>query len=506
MAIALVAASIISLLQIDSAAAARDSANARLQNTLTAYHSYLNGEDLYMPSLMRYAHQNNLTSVRATYQWRDQQQRVDIPEGLAAHHLTLNTSSFIHLSNRITAYGNAAYQYERIRDVILLNSSDYAITFPYTSATEAGGEDRKSTYSFSGGCDVALPFGTLGLEVRYRAMQLHRTKDPRPLNIVSDFHSLLGYSLPLGSRYALAGLVSCDVYKQSSDISIYNPQDEPLYLLMNGIGNSFQRQNISDSPILYRLSGYGGTLALRPIGAEGVWSFANFTWRKLSRFAVLANVAPINFYIEPSWQAYLGYTAAVGSWLIGGHAAYTHSLRQGNDYVLGTSGIREYQVLGTVSNYSHERVAVQAQIAAAQTQRGGVLYNIEGAALRQLQNNPQLELMRASLGHTISGYGIIPIHRHALRFDASAQCIAPLNKFYRRKAAASYRFSPLESYARHLYTIHQTIEISGSLTAKSIFAISTRFLLEVGVHGEVIRYSDSNLRYAVVGNIGLHFQ
>lgn len=506
MAIALIAASILSLLPIDSAAAAKDSASSRMHKTLSEYQSYLNGESHYMPSLMRYAHKNDLTSVRATYLWREQQQRVEIPEGLASHSVTLDASTYIHLSKRITAYGGAAYRYERIRDVVLLNSSDYALTFPYTSATEAGGDDRKSTYSFSGGCDVALPFGSLGMKIEYRAMQLHRIRDPRPLNIVSDFHGLMGYSLPVGSAYRLAGLIGLDVYKQSSDISIYNPQDEPLFLLMNGIGNSFQRQNISDSPTLYRLRGYSGTLALRPTGAVGFWSIANFSWRKLSRFAVLANVAPINFYIEPAWRVYIGYTGAAGTWRLGGHLAYNHSLRHGNDYVLGTSGIREYQVLGTVPNYACECIAVQAQVAATATQRGGVLYNLEAAASRQLQNTPQLELTRATLGHALSGYGIISLHRHALRFDAAARCVAPLDKFYRRKYPAAYRYSPLESYARHLFSIHRSLELSGSLAAKSIFTLSTRFLFEVGVQGEVIRYDANNLRYAVVGHVGLYFQ
>lgn len=507
MDIALATVALISLLAVDSTKAARtDGANPSLHAAVATRQSYLNGAPLFLPSLMRYAHRENLTTVRADYLWRAQQRQVEPSEGLAEQDVALRATSFMRLSKRITTYGYAAYCHERTRGVAFLNSSDFHITFPYTSATEAGGTDRKSSYSFSGGCDIAIPLGTLGLEVQYRAMQMHRTIDPRPLNVISDFHGRAGYSLPVSQRYLLAGVLRADVYKQSSDVSIYNPQAEPLYLLMNGLGNSFFRHNISDSPILYRMRGFGGALALRPKERTGVWGSVGFMWKKLTRYAVEANVAPINRYTEPSWQAYLGYIGTVGTWTLGGGLTYAHALRYGRDYILGSSDIREYKLLGTVPNYAHERIEGKLELAAVAAQRYGVRYALQGVHCRQLQNAPQLALTRTSLINTLSGYATLPMGRQWLRLSALVQCLTPMHNWSSQMLPASYTAAPLERYTLLYAAMHTSLELDGSLAAAVMLTLSPRFLLEVGARASVAQYGSNNLRYAAIGELALHFQ
>ena len=507
MGITLLAAAIFSLMPVDaSPTGIRDSTLLALRGAVEDRQSYLNGEPLLLPSLMRYAYRDNLTTARAGYLWRRNSQLESIPEGLAAQQLVLRASSFMHLSARVTTYGCASYRYERARDITFLNSSDFDITFPYTSATEAGGTNRESSYSFSGGCDIALPLGTLGLEVRYRAMQTHRIKDPRPLNIVSDFSGRVGFSVPLSASYLLAAMVNVDVYKQSCDVSVYNPQDEPLYLLMNGIGNSFLRHNISDSPTLYRLHGYGGMVALRPTGPAGVWGAARFTWKTLYRYAVNANIAPINFYTEPSWQAYLGYIYPVNGWHLGATLAYTHLLRLGNDYILGTSDVREYRLLGSVPNYAHERISLQMELAAVKAHCGGLRYILLSSFCQRLQNAPQIAITRVAMEHTLEGYAIIPLRRHSLRFDASLFGFVPLGRWNVQKLPVAYTAKALERYALRFVALRASAELGASMGAAGLCSLSKRFLLEIGLRGELASHLYSTPRYALKGTIALHFQ
>ena len=71
MDIALATVALISLLAVDSTKEARtDGANPSLRAAVATRQSYLNGAPLFLPSLMRYAYLENLTTVRADYLWR----------------------------------------------------------------------------------------------------------------------------------------------------------------------------------------------------------------------------------------------------------------------------------------------------------------------------------------------------------------------------------------------------------------------------------------------------
>lgn len=452
------------------------------------------------PSLMRYAFADNLTGVRLDYSFARRRRVIDFHEGTGGHRFSLAAQSFIHLTPRITTYGDAEYSNRIVNDVRWVNNSDSEVIYPYLAATAEGGRNRQSTYRFSGGLDLAFPFGTLGMEAKYRALQCHRTADPRPLNIVSDFRLCVGYSLPVGREYVLAAAARVATYRQSSDVSIYNKEAEPMRYIMNSVGSIFVRQYIMDSPMLYRLRSYGVTLGLRPKSRAGVEATAGWDHSRLRRYALSANVAPINYFIEKSWCADVQYTHFLGSWGVAAKLFYSHALRQGHDYILGSSAVREFRVLGNIPNYSRERITAGVRVAADEERSlGGCALQVQLLSTMQRQNVPRFDDVATSASVSLAGYvGIRLARLHMIRCEASVAAFSPVEGLSARGKIDALAQGPLAEYIGHTMRAYAAHSVGGGLAVRYRFCVAKAYLVEVCLRGAATRFAGANLE-GIVG-------
>ena len=437
------------------------------------------------PSQMAYAYATDLTGVALRYQYDQRNKLLRFDQGRGGHQGVFHAHSYLHLRRNLTVYGMASYTYGRIRGVQWMNSSDLQETYPYISATLEGGEGIRSTYRFMGGVDYGFSFGTLGVAVRYRAMQYHRTRDPRPRNIVSDFNLSFGYSVPLGKTYSLGLVGRLRVYKQSSSVSIYNPQSEPDYFLFKGLGSVFRRKDVSDSPILYRLRGGGGVLQLRPVGGAGFWARALFDYGRLERLAVYANVAPVNHYLRPYWLASFGYCQTLQGWELGAALQADGEVRQGYDHILGGSGIKEYKDLLAVPNYTAARYGGRLLLGAEYKSLGGVAYSVHGDVVREQLNTPFKEVRTAYLTQQLQGYYRATLGVHSLRVGGMVALGMPLSALYRFNVPLASTRGAAMDYVRHNAAIRTYRQIGGSLEVVGLLAVRQYCVLELGLSGGV---------------------
>ena len=146
------------------------------------------------------------------------------------------------------------------------------------------------------------------------------------------------------------------------------------------------------------------------------------------------------------------------------------------------------------------------ELAAAKAHRGGLRYILLGSFCKRLQNAPQLDLTRVAIEHTLEGYAIVSLRRLSLRFDASLFSFVPLGRWNAQKLPAAYTAKALERYALRFVALRASAELGASMGAAGLCSLSKRFLLEIGLRGELASHLHSAPRYALKGTIALHFQ
>ena len=223
------------------------------------------------PALMKDRYDASLTTIGASWLYDDQQQARIAEEGDGSNRADISAEAYIKKgANDI--WGRAGYAIGQRRNVMLNESSDYSLIYPYVTADLVGGDLHEENYQFSGGFAHRLKGGvTLGATAGYEALLAYRTIDPRPRNLTSD----LDFAVGMQWRW-LAVAVKAGKYKQTNVVKFYNETSQPTVYHATGLGTDYYRFRGTNTDSYYNGRNFGAQLD------------ANFTAAKVTDYGVHA--------------------------------------------------------------------------------------------------------------------------------------------------------------------------------------------------------------------------
>ena len=169
------------------------------------------------------------------------QSQAFVPEkgtGYTLPYLKVNT--YHHLNEKSAVWGEASYTTGKQHAVRWNSTSDYDLLQPYVLADTVGGDTRRERYAIAGGYALRLNRWALGVEMRGRAEQEYRRRDPRMRGVVTDLTLRLGAGYELG-RYRLAATFEGNIYRQTNSVAFYREESVIPEYQMTGLGTEYSR-------------------------------------------------------------------------------------------------------------------------------------------------------------------------------------------------------------------------------------------------------------------------
>ncbi len=235
------------------------------------------------PALMPVFGKHKFSKIKATYsKLKDEAYLIQKPD--QEENVQLSASSFFPTDSVTTLWSKASYQNLKQRNVVLNESIDYNLLYPYLTADTVGGDLNNEKYYFSGGYAKTLGKVNLGAFLSYKATLASRSRDPRVRNVSSDlelkggvaFNDFIGSYVGFYANY--------QKYSQSNSLRFFSIISNPVVYHLNGLGyfNSLLRGARLDA--FYEGNGYGAGFQFSPTKNQDIWFTVDFKQLEIGKF------------------------------------------------------------------------------------------------------------------------------------------------------------------------------------------------------------------------------
>lgn len=262
----------------------------------------------------------------------------------------LTASTYHHLNDRMTVWGEASFTTGRQHHVTWNSTSDYDLLQPYILADTLGGDTRRERYAFSGGCAARLDKWSFGGEMNVRAEQEYRGHDPRMRGVVTDVTLSLGTGFQ--SKFCQLGLaLTGNIYKQTNSVAFYREEGVIPEYQMTGLGTVYSRFSGDKRSIYY--DGGGLTLRLHAShnGSTGLYGDASLSTHRYHRKLAEYNSMPLTDLYNEQAGTTIGWRKEGSQQRIAVFGHFNYQRRTGNEHIGGTSDARYFPVIAWLTMY-----------------------------------------------------------------------------------------------------------------------------------------------------------
>ena len=293
------------------------------------------------------------SEIMAVYDLRREDNALLPQEGDGLDQGSVKVSSLIRLQGHSAIRAGAEYSRGVKRNVLWNSTSDFELLYPDVMVDTVGGDLQKEQYSFFGAWSKLLGKAHIGVYGGYRALHEYRQVDPRPRSVTSDLSATLTGGIAAGG-YVIDLNGSVRVYKQSQDVSFYDPLGaNTSELHFTGLGSRFARFDGAGDFTSSRYAGHGWETAvtLTPGDPDGWTGLLSYNSLDIECMLVANNDVPITDLWIQKVDGLIGYKHLGGSvkWNILAETGY--ELRQSTENIIDTGKNKEYAVLGSLTMY-----------------------------------------------------------------------------------------------------------------------------------------------------------
>lgn len=289
----------------------------------------------------------------AAYDLRRESEALLPQEGDGIDQGSVKVGSLIRLQGQSAVKAGAEYSRGVKRNVLWNSTSDFELLYPNVMADTVGGNLQKEQYAFHGAWSKILGKAHIGVYGGYRALHEFRQVDPRPRSVTSDLNAALTGGL-LAGDYAVDLTGAVRIYKQSQDVSFYDPLGaNTSEIHFTGLGSHFERFDGAGDFTSSRYVGHGweASASLIPRRGDGWTGLAFYNSLGIECRLASNNDVPITDLWVQRLGGAAGYRHLSGGvkWSVLAQACY--ELRQSSENIIGTGKNNEYAVLGSLTMY-----------------------------------------------------------------------------------------------------------------------------------------------------------
>lgn len=277
-------------------------------------------------------------------------------EGAGQTRYQLVGEAYHRLSAENAIWGEAAYSQTSVRQNRFADIIDYQLVGPYTLGDDTGGNLRGQRYEIGGGWSRLSGRWSVGVEASYRAEIVHRSRDPRVKDIVSDLQMSVGASLKISPEWIVGINADFTTYNQDVDVDFMNPTNKIITQLYTGLGNVYKRfggNTVTESS--HSLMAFGFGFQLLPARRRGLITTISFNRAECDMYLRGYN------NIKPAYTETINLEASVTLPLsvsdnieVIPSAETVVSKRQGIENLFNTAAGGNYAVIGSRENYRHD--------------------------------------------------------------------------------------------------------------------------------------------------------
>lgn len=277
-----------------------------------------------------------------------------LENGTSIQKLNIKIGSIKNLTENDISWGGMSYQ-SGVKDNVMMNeSSDYDMVYPYVMCDTLGGDDMKfEIYSFNLGYARRLSRFTVGGEFDYRAQKGYRAIDPRPNNTTSHLILKLGSTYALNNKYAVGIGGEYELYKQSNSLTFHSEVSNPRIVQLQGLGSENTMLSSKYSTYLFDGMRYGANLSYFSTEKKGIK--AQFAYKKYHLEKQLPEqlYLTVNDVYEDMLSGTIAYQFEDGYFSSAIKLEAQHKIRKGIEYRFNLSDSNIYDVVSSSQKYNH---------------------------------------------------------------------------------------------------------------------------------------------------------
>ena len=293
------------------------------------------------------------SEIKAVYDFRREDDALLPQEGDGLDQGSVKVNSLIRLRSHSAVRAGAEYSRGVKRNVLWNSTSDFELLYPDVMVDTVGGDLQKEQYSFYGAWSRLIGKAHIGVYGGYRALHEFRQVDPRPRSVTSDLNAALtggiaakGYVFDLNAAFR--------VYKQSQDVSFYDPLGaNTSELHFTGLGSRFARFDGSGDFTSSRYNGHGWEVSatVTPGHPDGWTGSLSYNSLDIECLLVANNEVPITDLWIQKVDGLVGYKRLSGAVKWTALAGIDYELRQSTENIIDTGKNKEYAVQGSLTMY-----------------------------------------------------------------------------------------------------------------------------------------------------------
>lgn len=335
-----------------ASAQSADSLSVEQRRLLTETPVATFGEIATHNAAMRYRqYPFSLTTTSLNHYYDQRGDATLVQEGTASRNTSLEVESFVQLSNKSRAFGQASYRNGRREDVRWNENSDFSLIYPYVTGDSIGGFMKEEEYRFMGGYAHRLGAWTLGGQLAYRASIAYRDKDPRPRNVVSDLEASMALARLLNRSYTIGTSVHARKYTQDSSISFLADKGATSVSQMLGMGVEYIRFAGTQTSTRHAGTGMGGSVDLSPTQGNGFSASLRGDYFHFVKELNSLNYAPMVEATETTMAVDLAWTKQTRAWYRGLKIQGVKKTRNGTENIFGDASGNVYPQISSVQQY-----------------------------------------------------------------------------------------------------------------------------------------------------------
>lgn len=295
------------------------------------------------------------SEIKAIYDLRREEDALLPQEGDGLDQGSVNVRSIIRLQGHSAVRAGAEYSRGVKRNVLWNSTSDFELLYPDVMADSVGGDLQKEQYSFFGAWSKILGKAHVGIYGGYRALHEYRQVDPRPRSVTSDLNATLTGGIAV-KEYILDLNAAFRVYKQSQDVSFYDPSGaNTSEFHFTGLGSRFARFDGSGDFTSSRYIGHGREISASviPVHTDGWTGLISYNSMDIECLLTAGNEVPITALLIRKAEGLFGYRHLSGRVRWNMLAEVNCEQRQSTENIIDTGKNKEYAVLGSLTMYSN---------------------------------------------------------------------------------------------------------------------------------------------------------
>ncbi|WP_321331235.1 DUF6850 family outer membrane beta-barrel protein [uncultured Bacteroides sp.] len=306
------------------------------------------------PSLRYYLQDFSFSSMALNVTLNNRGKAALAEEGDEKKVFGVQAESFVRLSDQVRVFGKAGYSDEHTKNVLWNETSDFSVIYPYVTADSIGGSMDGEEYSFMGGYARVLGLWTIGASLDYRAAIYYRQKDPRPKNVISDLHAVIGVSRALADAYHLGVALHVRKYDQESKITFLSDLGSTSVYHMLGMAMNYVRFAGNQFNSNYKGKGIGLSIDLIPQKKNGLSTSVRADHFQLIEQLSNINYAPIVEVDENSAALELAWLRSKNKFIYGTKLVALGKFRTGTENIFGDPTGNVYPIISSLKQYTND--------------------------------------------------------------------------------------------------------------------------------------------------------